>query len=294
PKDHLPPGDPQGERALAEVHRDQAEDLLGGARDDRPHDHGERHGAGEGGEAPERHHHHGPDEGAGHDRGGRQEDLGDEPHDPGGPAVPVLGEVDPGEEPERDREQRGHPDDQPGSDEGLDDPAAGLARRDRLLREEVDVEGRDAFADNERRDEDEREHREEPAGPEEEGEGAVLRTASCAERPRRHGGRDGAHLATSCTAGRDPSAGGGPPETRPALRRTSNRENAAITRAIATRTTASARRAERCTPTFVASRNSLAMTAGIVKPGRKSDAPIPRPLPTTSETAIVSPSARPR
>src|SRR5262249_18414665 len=144
-----------------------------------------------------------------------------------------------------------------------------------------------------RRDEQERQHGEEAAAPEEDGERPVLRPAPGAERSRGHGDGDGAHIAT-CRAGRVSSPeGGGPPETRPALRRTSSRESAAMTSAIATSTTASARSAERCTPTFVASRNSLAITAGIVKPGRNSDAPIPRPFPTTSETAIVSPRARP-
>ena len=61
-----------------------------------------------------------------------------------------------------------------------------------------------------------------------------------------------------------------------------------------TSVTASASNADRWSPTLVASRKLLAIHDGIVAPGCMRDQPIRGVFPTTKDTAIVSPSARPR
>ena len=71
------------------------------------------------------------------------------------------------------------------------------------------------------------------------------------------------------------------------------RDAAASTRAIPRSTTAMARSALRSRPTLLASRKLLAMTAGIVYPGVRSDAWMLGLFPTNRATAMVSPSARP-
>src|SRR3989449_10247903 len=97
----------------------------------------------------------GPSEEADHDRRGAVQDVRHEPHDPAESARPVLGEIEPGADPDREPDERGEPDDDPRSHDRVGHAAARLAGRDGVLDEEAPVEGRSAFGDQIPEDEDE-------------------------------------------------------------------------------------------------------------------------------------------
>src|SRR5205085_4380983 len=105
-----------------------------------------------------------------------------------------------------------------------------------------------------------------PARPQEDREGPVLGPPPAADGEGQPEPFDGDHWASPPPRWKAIASGGaaGRVETAATVRRTRSRDSAARISAITTRTIARASRAVRWTPTFVASRNSLAITAGMV------------------------------
>src|SRR5207247_1037656 len=138
------------------------------------------------------------------------------------------------------------------------------------LREEGGVQCRDALRDHVARDEHEREHGQDAACPHGDRERPVLQSPSAAQPSspdpfrRDHASACAIIGATVCWS----------PAMMAAVRRTTSRESAAISNAITIKRSARANRADRCNPPLEASRNSVAMTAGIVSPGWNNEAPM--------------------
>ena len=153
--------------------RHETHQLFGGARDHRHHQDGEGHAPRERGEMSHRSHQPRPDEDADHDGRRAVQDVRYEPHYPAESPRPVLGEVQAGADPDREADQRGQSDDDPGPDDRVGHAASGLAGGDRVLREEAPVERRRALGDQMPEDEHERQYRHERQRADQRGHRAV-------------------------------------------------------------------------------------------------------------------------
>src|SRR2546427_311539 len=110
------------------------------------------------------------------------QDVRHEAHDPTEAARPVLGEVEPRPDTDRQTDQRRESDDDHGPDDRVRHAAARLAGRDGVLDEEAPVEGRSPFGDQIPEDEDEGQHRNERQHGHEGGHGPADDAAAQAAR----------------------------------------------------------------------------------------------------------------
>src|SRR6266699_4209664 len=252
--------------------RHQPDHLFGGAREHQDHEHRERHASRQCGEVAHRLHEPAPGEYADHDRRGAVHHVRQEAHRPSQPAGAVLRQEQPRPDTYGETDQPGEADDDRGPDDRIGDAAAGLARGDGVLREEVPVEGRRALHDQVRENEDQGQDGEERQQGDE---------------PR----HDTAHDATPNGAGAHSAR---LPTAVPRATRQMSRRARAFTTTVITNSTRPTSNSAARYRFVVASLNSLAIAAAIVYAGCSTDMPMSWRVPITKVTAIVSPRARPR
>src|SRR5258706_2663112 len=153
-----PAGIAERKRRLPQRVGHEAHNLFGRPRQHRNHEDGERHAPRERGEAVGGPHDEGPGHDPDDDRRRAVQDIGNEPHDESELSRPVLGEIHPGPDADRDADERGEADDDAGADDRVRDAAARLSRRHGTPGEERPVDRRRAFQHEVPEDEHEREH----------------------------------------------------------------------------------------------------------------------------------------
>ena len=148
------------ERALAHRFRDQQQQLFGRPRDNRNHHDAEGDPSGDGAELLERQDGNPVDEHADDDRRDAVQGVGGKAHQRSEPRPRVFRRVDPAQHADWHRHQRSKAHQDERARDRVRHAAARLAHRLRHVREELEVEGLDALADDKKEDERQRDQRE--------------------------------------------------------------------------------------------------------------------------------------
>jgi hypothetical protein len=145
--------------AFLERRRHEAQQFLGGPHDERDHHHAQGQAARGRRELPERQNRNAVDEHADDNRRHAVQRVRRKSHRRCQSRPCVLGRVDPADDPHGYREERPNPDHDERTDDGVAHPAALFPDRRGHVREEVDVQRRDALRDDVEQDERERDQR---------------------------------------------------------------------------------------------------------------------------------------